>query len=89
MGRIYSTYEAKARLSEVIKRVRGGEIVTITYRGEPVAEVHPVERPAGSLAARLDELRRSGLLSKPRKKSKFTPLAKRSGALRRFLESRE
>lgn len=39
----YSVSEAKARFSEVIRQVRAGSIVTITYRGEPVAEIHPIE----------------------------------------------
>ncbi len=89
MPKTYSTYEAKARLSELLDRVRKGDIVTITHRGEPVAEVRPITRPEASLAGRLDELRRSGIISAGEEKAVLKPLAKRKGALRRFIESRE
>ena len=45
-GITYSTYEAKARFSEVLRQVRAGTTVTVTYRGEPVAEIRPIEPPA-------------------------------------------
>ena len=37
MGLVYSTYEAEARFSEVIRHVREGKTVTVSCRGEPVA----------------------------------------------------
>lgn len=40
----YSTHDAKARFSELVRKVREGRSVTITYRGEPVAELRPIER---------------------------------------------
>lgn len=89
MPKTYSTYEAKARLSELLERVRQGDIVTITHRGQPIAEVRPIETLKEPLAKRLDELRRKGLVSRPLKKSVLKPLARRPGALRRFLDSRE
>ncbi|MDP9362160.1 MAG: type II toxin-antitoxin system prevent-host-death family antitoxin [Acidobacteriota bacterium] len=89
MPKTYSTYEAKARLSELLDRVRKGDIVTITHRGEPVAEVRPITRSDTTLARRLDELRRKGIVSTHEGKVAIKPLAKRQGALRRFLESRE
>ena len=33
MAHVYSTYEAKARFSEVIRKVRAGQRVVIAYRG--------------------------------------------------------
>lgn len=33
--------ELKSRLSETLRRVGGGEPVTVTSRGEPVAEIWP------------------------------------------------
>ena len=39
--REYGVYEAKTRLAELIKQVQQGERVTITNRGEPVAELVP------------------------------------------------
>lgn len=88
MPKTYSTYEAKARLSELLGRVRRGDIITITHRGEPVAEVRPITRSDAPLARRLEELRRRGIVSTGGQ-SAMKPLAKKKGALRRFLESRE
>jgi prevent-host-death family protein len=44
--------EAKARLSEILDRVEGGETVLISRNGEAVAEVRPVKRltPAQAVA---------------------------------------
>jgi prevent-host-death family protein len=90
MPKTYSTYEAKARLSELLAHVRKGDVVTITHRGEAVAEVTQVTRPDTSIARRLEELRRKGVLSFPatNAKSEFKSLVKKPGALRRFLDSR-
>jgi prevent-host-death family protein len=91
MPKTYSTYEAKARLSELLARVRKGDVVTITHRGVAVAEVVPVTRLDTSVVQRLDELRRKGVVSLPASdaKGEFKKLAKKPGALRRFLDSRE
>ena len=35
-------FEAKARLSELLQRVKGGEHFQITHRGQPIAELGPV-----------------------------------------------
>lgn len=37
------TYEAKTRLPELIRQVQQGQRFTITNRGEPVAQLVPVE----------------------------------------------
>lgn len=39
--REYGVYEAKTKLPELIKQVQRGERVTITNRGEPVADLVP------------------------------------------------
>lgn len=85
----YSTYEAKARFSELLRRVREGRVVTITYHGEPVAEVRPLES-AGGTEARLERLRERGvLIPAPDPDRPIEPVARRPGALQRFLEERE
>lgn len=89
MPKTYSTYEAKARLSELLDRVRKGDVVTITHRGKPIAEVRPIDRAERSLDMRMDDLRRSGIVSRPTKRCTLKPLARRRGALRRFFASRE
>lgn len=87
---MYSTYEAKARFSELMRKVRAGQRVTITYHGQEVAEVRPVATASASLEDRLRELEERGVLkvaAGPRRSlSKATP---RPGALARFLESRD
>ena len=43
MNLTLSTYEAKARFSEVIRLVREGRTVHISYHGKPVAEIRPIQ----------------------------------------------
>jgi len=38
-------FEAKTRLSELLERVRAGRVYRITKRGQPVAELRPIEVP--------------------------------------------
>ena len=86
---IYSVYEAKARFSEVIRQVREGRTVTVSYRGEPVAEISPVERQQEpTLDQRLRDLERQGALVRSRAKHALRPVERRDGALARFLAER-
>lgn len=94
MRKVYSLYEAKARFSEIIREVRErGASVTISYHGEPVAEIRPVDAKAtGSLEQKLKELAASGALSPApadNTRVRLQPLDYRPGALRRFLEERD
>ena len=90
MDLVYSTYEAKARFSEVLRHVREGRTVTISYRGVPVAEVRPFEQTSGTIEERLKELRRRGILQPAHgPKQPFKPVARLPGALERFLAERE
>ena len=100
MAATYTTTEARARFSEAIRRAREGETVTITYRGEPVAEIKPIKRKASAdgggnpnqtIEERLDEMRREGTLvpsGYPKKPwSEIKPIHA-PGALIRFLADR-
>lgn len=42
MSKVYSTYEAKSRFSEIIRQVRGGQVARVSYHGREVAEIRPV-----------------------------------------------
>lgn len=85
----YTTYEAKAKLSEILRRVRGGERVRISYYGEEIAEIRPLETVEGTEQA-LERLESHGVLAPRRPVTPgFRPLARRLGALARFLEERE
>jgi prevent-host-death family protein len=63
------TAELRRHLSRFLKRVRAGERIIITDRGEPVAEVIPYrhEAAADTLAARVAYLASRGALSLPRR----------------------
>jgi prevent-host-death family protein len=89
MAQVYSAYEAKAKFSEILRKVKAGQRVIISYRGEEVSEIRPLETPR-SLEASLQQLEADGILSHPiRRQGRLTPVARRPGALARFLESRE
>lgn len=49
-----SVAEAKAKLSELLKRVEAGEKVTITRRGKSVAVLSPAEKVYKPLPSRAD-----------------------------------
>ena len=89
MSTTYSTYEAKARFSEVLRLVRSGTPVTVTLRGEPVAEIRPIEQSPLTMAERLDEMERRGVLVRLRGPRKpLVAVTRRAGALERFLAER-
>jgi prevent-host-death family protein len=90
MARVYSTYEAKSRFSEILREVRSGKRIRISYRGREVAEIRPVEAESRSLEEHFAELERQGVLV-PAKRTPgaLRPLTNRPGGLQRFLENRE
>lgn len=51
---VVSVAEAKDRLPALISAAQGGEVVTITRHGTPVAELRAVERPRGVDPASID-----------------------------------
>ena len=90
MSDVYSTYEAKARFSEILRKVRAGRRVRISYRGEEIAEVRPIERKRPSLERSLAQLEETGVITPtPAGRHPLRPLARKPGALARFLKSRD
>ena len=88
MTELLSVYEAKTHFSEVIRQVRQGRTITISYRGEPVAEIRPAQK-SESFADRLEELRRKGILIRSKGPRRELALGEPSpGALDRFLSER-
>ena len=91
MAITYSIYEAKARFSEVIRQVRSGKTVTVSYRGTPVAEIRSIARQeTPTLDERLRELERRGSLVRSAvARRTLEPVERRPGALARFLAERD
>ena len=90
MAHTYSTYEAKAKFSEVIRKVRAGQRIVIAYRGEEVAEIRPLDNPGTRLEKAIARLEDRGVVGhRQRPTGDLQRLAKKPGALARFLESRE
>lgn len=89
MPKTYSTYEAKSKFSEVLRRVRGGERVTVTYRGRAVAEIRPLQAEP-SEDERLRRLEEQGIFQPATGRHRqIEPVAEIPGALSRFLGSRD
>ena len=89
----YSLYEAKAKLSALVKQVREGRTVIITVHGQPAAELRPIDLSARpqSLDERLAELTARGIVLNPKRpgSSSYPIGPRKTGALRRFLSERE
>lgn len=101
----YSLYEAKAKLSALVRQVREGGTVTITVHGVPAAELRPIAKVerTRSIAEKLHEMTARGELvaAEPASVRKLgiqpvgihpvgiQPVARRPGALKRFLEERD
>jgi prevent-host-death family protein len=87
----YSTYEAKARFSEILRKVRKNTRIVITNRGKPVAEIGPITCAAETLEHHLADLEDKGIVSRGNKAAfkAITSIARRTGALQRFLDERD
>lgn len=57
------TKELKNRLSHYLGRVRAGEVVRVTDRGEVIAELRAVTRPSTDEQAILGELEAEGVIT--------------------------
>lgn len=89
MTLVYSTYEAKARFSEILRRVREGKTITVAYRGEPVAEIRAIPKKPSTIEERLDTLARNGELIGPSRPRQLLKVGEqRPGALAHFLAER-
>lgn len=88
--RVYSLYQAKAQFSKILRAVREGKTVTISYHGEPVAEIRPIGSEAESIERRVERLTERGVLVRAdRRMGRLVPVARKPGALKRFLAERE
>lgn len=86
----YSLYEAKAKLSAIVRRVREGHTVVVTVHGEPAVEIRPVTKKAQSFEERYQELVARGVIIPAKSNHRsFKTIVRRPGALKRFLEERD
>ncbi len=94
----YPLYEAKAKLSALVRQVREGRSVVITVHGTPVAELRPYEAPSRpqTLAERVAELEAKGLITPPALseaeiRAQIASFVGHNvpGALQRFLDERD
>lgn len=89
MGITYSTYEAKARFAEVMRQVREGKTVTVSYHGEPVAEIRPLQPEPATIEERLEDLERRGVLVRSSlARRPLQVVTRRPGAVERLLTER-
>jgi prevent-host-death family protein len=89
MADTYSLYEAKAKFSEIIRKVREGRSVTVSYRGRRVAEIRPFTNP-DTMEDRLRELEARGIVVRAGGgRPEIESIARRPGALARFLKGRD
>jgi prevent-host-death family protein len=85
----YTTYEAKAKFGEVLRKVRRGHRIVISYRGKEIAEIRPLEQ-AGSVGDVLRRHEERGTIEPPSAPTgPLRALGRRRGGLERFLQSRD
>ena len=85
----YSTYDAKAKFSELLRKVRKNKKIIITSRGIPIAELVPFSNENENTLERLSRFEQQGLIDgDPRVRDPFDPIEKSAGALKRFLSNR-
>jgi prevent-host-death family protein len=97
MSQEYPLYEAKAKLSALVRQVREGKSVIITVHGEPVAELRPIEKPVKkqTLAERWAELEAQGIITSRRQTTgkafnfDYEVTDPVPGGLQRFLDERD
>jgi prevent-host-death family protein len=88
MSRSYSVYEAKAKLSELLRQVKKGKHLVVTERGIPIAKVVPYAEDE-SISDRIDDLKSAGMIGEAKGGWKNLKGVSRPGGLNRFLESRD
>lgn len=86
----YSLYEAKARFSAIVQRVREGHRVVVTVRGQPAVEIRPLAPSTSGIEGRMHELEERGMVTPAQAdRVKLAPGKRRAGALKRFLATRD
>ena len=81
-GNVVGARELKVRLGTYLRRVRRGQRLVVTDRGQPVAELRPIGGEVGIDSA-LAELEARGVVVRPSRKklTAFRPIESRGGDL--------
>ena len=88
MAKVYSIYETKSRLSEILRQVKTGKEVIVSERGTMIAKIIPF-REELNFETKFQNLVQSGQIL-PRTKNLFTEGSSvTKGAVERFLEERD
>jgi prevent-host-death family protein len=79
---VVGSRELKTRLGRYLRRVRQGHTLVITDRGEPVAELRPLDTAGSPREAALQKLAKGGLITRPTRRSpgRVTPVRARASA---------
>ncbi len=87
MSRTFSIYEAKAKLSEIIRLVKSRHDVIVTERGVPVARIVPYRQSKEeSLQSRIERFQSLGAILASKQDFDPMPLVRLEDAARRFLD---
>jgi len=80
--------ELKTRLGTYLRKVRGGTTIVITDRGEPIAELRPLDRASDPTEAALARLEARGLITRGQKKPRkpFRPIKLRGPSASQALQ---
>lgn len=87
MRRVYSIYDVKAKLSQLLRLVKEGETVIISDRGTPQFEIILYQK-SENFSDRIKELTMRGMIQ-PATESTLQPIANIEGVVERFLQSRD
>ncbi len=88
MVRTYSIYEAKAKLSELLRLVKLGNEVLVSERGQPVAKIIPFKL-AATFEEHWNQLRMTGQIVEAQEEPHFHLGRQKQGALKKFLNDRD
>jgi len=92
MKKTVGARELKTRLGSYIQQVRNGACFVVTERGQPVAELRPLEIHSSGEEASMNTLVATGILSRvsPDAHKLFKPIrGKRKGLTQAILEDRK
>lgn len=80
--RVVGIRELKSGLSEYLKKVRDGQSIVVTDRGQPIAEISPIKADT-EMEARLLKLAAEGRVTLPTRSAlqPFKPIKLRGGKL--------